>query len=58
MNLERWRITFVESTLYSEVKKRETAKVSKVVVYVSSLRAINITTKILLSLDLLLPRIT
>ena len=32
MNLERWRITFVESTLYSEVKKRETAKVSKVVV--------------------------
>ena len=58
MNLEPWRITFVESALYVEVKKSETAKVSKVVVYVSSLRAINITTKIPLSLDLLLPRIT
>ena len=56
MNLEPWRITFVESALYGEVKK--TAKVAKVVVYVSSLRAINITTKIPLSLDLLLPRIT
>ena len=53
-----WRITFVESAQHPTVRRKRVNREREVVVCAFSLRAINITSKISLSFELSLPRIT